>query len=143
MESQELSKNKNSYNFKVEQSQSDFVKKEGSLRYFTDRIASITGYAKSDVKIVVKCFYELLEECLNDVHENPDIKYFLGPIEIYGKRYTKEGTWTNPKTGEIVKLYPHIIPCARLRPKYKDTFSAIQLRKRKEAGLDINGESLD
>lgn len=114
----------------------------GGIQYYINRISNITGYRKSDVEVVIKCFAKVLDECLIEVIEDNKKAFTFGPIEIYGKNITRTDYWKNPNTGELVKLIPHVVPAVKIRPKWKESFSTRQNQKRKELNIDINGEPL-
>lgn len=113
----------------------------GGIQYFIDRVSNITGYRKTDVGVVLKCLTQVLDECVVEVSEDETRAFNFGSIEIYGKMI-KRTEWTNPRTGEIVELTPYIRPSVRLRSKWRQVFSNVQVRKRKELNIDINGEPL-
>lgn len=115
---------------------------QGGILYHVNRVANITGYRRSDVEIVLKCLAQVFDECLVEVAESPNKAFIFGPIEIFGRKVNKNGYWKNPKTGELVKLVPHVKPAVKLRSKWREAFTNQQALKRKELNIDINGEPL-
>lgn len=114
----------------------------GGIQYYITRVASITGYRKADVESVLKCLANVFDECLVEVTEDGNKGFNFGPIEIYSKNLTRDDYWKNPKTGEIVKRVPRVVPAVRLRPRWKETFSTSQIKRREELKIDINGQHL-
>lgn len=109
------------------------------MKYFINRIANITGYSKKDIKIVMDCLVDTLENCVIDVYEDPELRYTFGPFEIYCKKVNRKTPWINPKSGEVMVIVPYLSPSVKIRERFKDVFTTMRRKEREEKGLDFDG----